>query len=213
MIIRKKRVIGSNYVVGRQGVNMNKKKSKAIARAIMVFALVFATVMTFALTSCGNSDDKAIRDEITKQLDGIKSLDDTAVNNLLGDSINSLGLSSLGIDNGDFTKAWLTGFDYSVDNITINGNSATVSLTLTCKSINDIVATYQSELTDFANSGGAANMTADEAAQKSGQMFMDAVNSTPAKTTSIDLPCTKTGNVWMLGTSNNNELGKAFIGE
>ena len=83
--------------------------------------------------SGGASDEEAIRASLASELDSIKNIDDAFVNEF-SESIDMSQLSVYGIDGVEFMKSYLSGFDYAIDSINVDGDSATAQITLTCKS-------------------------------------------------------------------------------
>ncbi|MCL2826377.1 MAG: hypothetical protein FWD72_03120 [Eggerthellaceae bacterium] len=186
------------------------KRTKTIRRAIAVCALVLAAVASLAMAACGQSDEQVIRDGVTKDLESVKQVDQSVLDDFTNSLTGTFDFTTYGITAEDFFKAWLSGFDYSVDTVTVNGSDATVSVTITCKSMTAIMSAWQTAVLDWANTNEAQSMTQDQINQKAGSMLMDAANSTSTQTTSINLPYTKNGNTWEPGSNFDNELGKAI---
>ena len=114
-----------------------KLKSRS---TIQGFIVTLATLLALSigmvgLASCssGTRDEDAIRASLSSELDSIKNIDDAFVNEF-SESIDMSQLSVYGIDGVEFMKSYLSGFDYTIDSINVDGDSATAQITLTCKS-------------------------------------------------------------------------------
>ena len=114
-----------------------KSKSRSSIQGFLVAltALLTLSIGMVGLAGCsgGTSDEDAIRASLASELDSIKNIDDAFVNEF-SESIDMSQLSVYGIDGVEFMKSYLSGFDYAIDSINVDGDSATAQITLTCKS-------------------------------------------------------------------------------
>jgi len=192
---------------------MDTTKPKVVQKIVLAVVLALTSALSLTFFACGgNSDEQVIRDGITNELESIKQLDDDAMDQILGSAASGADLEQYGITDEEFIRAWLSGFDYSVDDVTVNGNNATVDVTITCKSMSGIMVTFQNGITDFASGDEAATMTQDELDTQTGTILLDSANDTATQTTSISLPYVKNGNTWEPGAAFNTELSKALVG-
>jgi len=192
---------------------MDTTKPKVVQKIVMAVVLALTSALSLAFFACSsNSDEQVIRDGITSELESIKQLDDDAMDQILGSAASSADFAQFGITDEEFVRSWLTGFDYSVDDVTVNGNNATVDVTITCKPMSGIMVTFQNDITDFASSDEAATMTQDELNNQTGTILLDSVDDTSTATTSVSLPYVKNGNTWEPGSAFNTELSKVLIG-
>lgn len=154
-------------------MSMKKKAAALVAAAAMVFSLA-------ALAACGPDNEKLIRDGVTAELEGVKALDDTTMSQLT-DSSGVAQMEEYGISPEDFLRSYLNGFDYSLGEVVVNGDKATVQVTLTCKDFAD----YQTKLEEAAAAlAGDESITMDNVNEKIGGIVMSTLDEVPA--TQID---------------------------
>ena len=113
---------------------------------------VLALSVGLVLGACsGPSPEEAIREDLTANLDRVKELDDATVEELVG-SMGTLGLETYGIEASDVVRSLLDGFDYTIDDITVDdeGTSAVASVSVTCKSASDFTERINQAATDLA---------------------------------------------------------------
>ena len=151
---------------------MFKKAVLACATAVL---LAFGAT---ALAGCGGqSAEDLIRDNLSAEFDQVKNLDEEFLNEVTADASTS-GLEEFGIDAVELMKAYFGGFDYVIDDVTVDGDTATATVTLTCKSFDD----YMNAITDVADFGAA---------------IIEAVNAIePVQIDPIEIPYEKVDNTW-----------------
>ena len=82
-------------------------------------------------------------------------------------------------------KAYFGGFDYVIDDVTVDGDTATATVTLTCKSFDD----YMNAVTDVAMSASSDTDL--------GAAIIEAVNAIePVQIDPIEIPYEKVDNTW-----------------
>lgn len=134
------------------------------------------------LTSCGQDNEKLIRDSLTEELDDIKNLDPAYLEELTSDP-NVSQLESFGIDPEEFVTSYLTGFDYRIDDVTVNGDTATATVVLTTKSFSQFNDALNDATTDLLNDESIYSMSMDEIYQVIGQTVMDVLDGLPTNET------------------------------
>lgn len=114
---------------------MRKKFAPAaVAAALLAFAIALAGC------SSGPSDEEVIRQGVSEELAAIKAGDDELISSVEEDAGEDL--KTLGIDARDFMSAYLDGFDYSVGDVKVDGDSATVHLSITCRSMGEATEAF-----------------------------------------------------------------------
>ncbi|MFR1167807.1 MAG: hypothetical protein ACLSDQ_09590 [Adlercreutzia equolifaciens] len=78
-----------------------------------------------------------------------------------------------GIDGVEFMKSYLSGFDYTIDSINVDGDSATAQITLTCKSYTGYLQALQTAVDEVtADPDALAALSNDEINQKIGEIVI-----------------------------------------
>lgn len=74
-----------------------------------------------ALVGCGGqSDEDVIREGIATDLDAVKNLDEDFLAEIVA-STSSSDLEEVGIDATELMKAYFGGFDYTIEDVTVDG--------------------------------------------------------------------------------------------
>ena len=177
---------------------------------------VLALSVGLVLGACsGPSPEEAIREDLTANLDRVKELDDATVEELVG-SMGTLGLETYGIEASDVVRSLLDGFDYTIDDITVDdeGTSAVASVSVTCKSASDFTERINQAATDLAtelmNDPSGLELLSDEDALNAriGEVVMETLDEVELQQTSIEIDYSKTDDGWT--ASDASELVQIF---
>lgn len=177
---------------------------------------VLALSVGLVLGACsGPSPEEAIREDLTANLDRVKELDDATVEELVG-SMGTLGLETYGIEASDVVRSLLDGFDYTIDDITVDdeGTSAVASVSVTCKSASDFTERINQAATDLAtelmNDPSGLELLSDEDALNAriGEVVMATLDEVELQQTSIEIDYSKTDDGWT--ASDASELAQIF---
>lgn len=182
---------------------------------VALAAGVAALVMALTLVGCGPSDEEAIKKAVDSEMGVIVNPDEETVNALAEEaSAGSDGaLSTMGIDSTELVKSWIDGFAYEVGEITVNGDTATAAVNVTCKQLGPVLTTWQTNFETNAQSKGFTTM--DEIYAYAGQTIMEELNAAQQTTTAVTLELEKDGSNWVVsqGSANETALMNAMIGE
>ncbi len=164
------------------------------------FAATFLAVALLAfgglaLTGCQNNED-VVREGVAAELDKLKTLDDETLE-LLASEAGADDLATYGIDAKEFISSYLAGFDYRIDSVTVDGDNATATVVLTCKSFSQYEQGIQDASASLASDESILDMSADELNQKIGETVMSVIDDIPtAETDPIDLTFTLQDKTW-----------------
>lgn len=177
---------------------------------------VLALSVGLVLGACsGPSPEEVIREDLTANLDRVKELDDATVEELVG-SMGTIGLETYGIEASDVVRSLLDGFDYTIDDITVDdeGTSAVASVSVTCKSASDFTERINQAATDLAtelmNDPSGLELLSDEEALNAriGEVVMETLDEVELQQTSIEIDYSKTDDGWT--ASDASELAQIF---
>lgn len=177
---------------------------------------VLALSVGLVLGACsGPNPEEAIREDLTANLDRVKELDDATVEELVG-SMGTIGLETYGIEASDVVRSLLDGFDYTIDDITVDdeGTSAVASVSVTCKSASDFTERINQAATDLAaelmNDPSGLELLSDEEALNAriGEVVMETLDEVELQQTSIEIDYSKTDDGWT--ASDASELAQIF---
>lgn len=177
---------------------------------------VLALSVGLVLGACsGPSPEEVIREDLTANLDRVKELDDATVEELVS-SMGTIGLETYGIEASDVVRSLLDGFDYTIDDITVDdeGASAVASVSVTCKSASDFTERINQAATDLAtelmNDPSGLELLSDEEALNAriGEVVMETLDEVELQQTSIEIDYSKTDDGWT--ASDASELAQIF---
>ena len=170
---------------------MKKLKTGALATLI---ACAMAACLGLVACSSGPTDEEVIKEGIASELDPIKNLDDATLDEILSEAGSEFAMLSKTL-----VKSYLDGFDYTIDSVEVDGDSAKATLTATCKSFTDastkaeeLAEAFGEQMTDEQ----LASMTQDDITAKIGEITMQAIDETQAIDMPLVLTFTKNDNEW-----------------
>ena len=164
--------------------------------ATTFFASILLAMGAMALVGCGQNDEEIIRDGVSAELDKLKNLDEETLN-LLASEAGADDLSSYGIDAKEFVSSYLAGFDYRIESVNVDGDNATATVVLTCKSFSQYTNSLEEAVTTLAEDESIQSMSTDEQNMKFGETIMSSLNELSAVETSpIELAFAREGNSW-----------------
>ena len=164
---------------------------------------VLGLVIVVGATGCASSDEELIRATITKSMDLLKNPTEETLSPYLEDSqFDMSSLEKYGIDPYEFLSHCFAKFDYSVDEVRIDGKEATASLTLTNVDLGTAAQTAAVEITsnlDEYNELLASENAEQEIMKVFMQRFYELVDSTEETVdSSAELTFTKDGDEWVV---------------
>lgn len=190
-----------------QKISQGSKKLLAIVLA--------ATMMCFGalvLSSCGKSDEEVVREGVARELDMVKNKDPEFMESITDAALAS-EMDAYGIDANEFMTSYLEGFDYTIDDVTVDGSNATATVTITCKTLSDIYEQVLGSAEEAANSTDTSSLSEDEANQMVGQIMMDSVAQVQATIQApVELTFTLNGNTWEPTAAAESALQTALFG-
>ena len=176
-----------------------------------VAAALLALAIALAGCSSGPSDEDVIRQGVSEELAAIKAVDDEFISSVEEDAGEDL--KTLGIDARDFMSAYLDGFDYSVGNVKVDCDSATVHLSITCRSMGEATEAFMGAYGDAL--ADAKDLTDTDALYElAGKTLLESLSATQPKTVECDVQCQKDsdGN-WSYADGVSEQMTELFLSQ
>lgn len=173
---------------------MGKFGPKFVAIAMSVALALFSVA---GLSGCATeSAEDMITAAISGELDAYKNMEDSVMTDIAS-KVEEQGLQTLGIEGQDFATAILDGFDYSIDNVEVNGDTAVATITIVSKSYSGFEAEVQNIVQDMlSNSADFAGKSTEEVQAALGERVMAAFESIPVSTEQVQIEYKLEGNTW-----------------
>jgi uncharacterized lipoprotein YehR (DUF1307 family) len=186
-----------------------KKFNRALC-VICAFVLAFCLV---ALAGCADKSEETITNAITQQFDGYKNKD-AAVMTELEAAVETVGLDNMGIDAQEFAAVLLDGFDYSITGVTVDGTSATATISITSKDFSNLSSDLAEVAADvISNVGNYADLTQDEITAKVAAAAVEKMKSAPVTTKEgCTINYTLEDDTWVVDESTSDSLSDIILG-
>ncbi|WP_455137349.1 hypothetical protein [Thermophilibacter sp.] len=187
-----------------------KKRSLRVLVCSLVAVLAVACGLAVTACSSGPSDEELIRQDLTANLDEIKNADDSAIQDLLASEDTSM-FEQLGVDPTEFISSMLDGFDYTIDSVTVDGDTATASVSVTCKSMTTMQTDAMNAVYALADDPSAvADMSEDELMQLAGQAMMEAIKNSETHESTYEFTYEKVDGTWTIQDSGDDFMNAVF---
>lgn len=188
------------------------QRALALPRTIGIIAAICCLMLAgmFA-TSCGPDHEQAIRDALTQELDTIKNLDESFVNEIASQEGIS-DLQEFGIDPNEFITAYLSGFDYTIDEIAVDDETANATVTLSVKSFNEFNNSLSSALEGLLADESLASLSEEDLYARVGQTVMDTINGMqPRQIEPLTITYTLVDNQWTPTAESQTAIDNALM--
>lgn len=188
-----------------------EKSNVWIKRVLLGFLVVaLACTLGTTLVGCGASEEDKVKEAISTELDLVKNNDAATIEELEGSF--SSQFSQLGIESNDFISSWLEGFDYSIDSVTIDGDSAEANVTITAKQLVPVLSAWQTDFEGYVAEN--ASLGYSELMKQAGSSFMEDLNAAEPTTSTVTLPLQKSSDgTWTLTSEASTEFSNVIVGD
>ncbi len=184
----------------------------ALRNALRPFAmLALAAALGCGLIGCAPAPEEAIRASLSEKLDDIKGLDEGFLRELQADmDIDRFG--EYGIDGLEFMKAYLEGFDYSIDSVEVADGTATATVTLTCKSFSQYRERLAAAAQELIAGDALSTMGNDEINAAYGKLITERLQGIEsAPTQSFAVTYELDGDAWEPTTALEHQISSAIL--
>ena len=168
-------------------------KNKALVRlicAILVMGMVF-------MTSCNSETKKAIKNDLSAQLDSFKSSGSEELAGVL--QANDASLKAFDINYNEFAQDILNGFTYSIGAIKVKSGaeSATAEIKITSKTPLTVLTALVYNLPNAAAGVSEDVLSSEDKLYKFiGEQLVAAVKNAETDKTTLTVTCSKIDNKW-----------------
>lgn len=192
-----------------------KFKSRILTQVVYTVLAAVLGIGLLSLVGCGSSqqsDEELVRSSLSSELDSIKNLDEKFVNEI-SEAVDMSRLSLYGIDGMEFMRSYLEGFDYSIDSVTVDGETAQAQLTLTCKSYTGYQKALQAAVDNItANPDEIAGLSNDDINKKIGEIVIQSLDGVELKPTEpVTINYTKVDDTWEAASSTSGDIAAALM--
>jgi hypothetical protein len=165
---------------------------------LFALAALLGLAMLLTTTGCLGGDEGVIRSGLESEFNELKNPSSDTWADVAGEMPT------------DVINAWLGGFNYEIGEITVNGDTASATVTFTNKQLMPVVLSTQArmETEDFSSLE-----TTEEIQAKSTEILLEELQKSQAKTTEVVIECEKTGNLWSVSSAGQAALTNALLGE
>lgn len=180
-----------------QFVSGERMKKRLFAIPLMAVAAMCMVV----LAACGGpSVEELIREDLTAEFNSVLEMDPAEFVSDVSAS-DAAAMQEMGVEPEEFAAAYLDGIDYSIGDITVDGDTATAQVVFTCKSMTTIMEAFEPLADDFLATADVSSMTQEEGMQKMGELIMQATTEAAPEDHDLEFTYTKDGNAWSIDQS------------
>lgn len=190
-------------------------KKLTLKTLVCTLCASLALVGGLVLTGCsGTNPEEAIRQDITTNFDEIKNLDDAAMEEF-AEELGDTGLESYGIETTELLTSMLDGFDYSIESVTVDGDTAVAEVSVTAKSMGELMNMDADAMTEALmedlTSGALDANDGDAISAWAGAYVMNLVDAIEPSDKTVTLTYINGDDGWELDESSNSEIEQIFI--
>ena len=190
---------------------------KGFIAALMSAVLVFSLGM-MAGCSTPQDQEQLIRTSLAEELDQLKNADEDIMEELVSSIETGVGasnlaqLESMGLSSQSIVESMLEGFDYTINDVTVNGNDAVAEVSVKAKNFSTFMTDLSEVITELTVSPTAlAGMSQDEILTYVGEKVKEVLANLPLVDSMIDLDFEKEGNTWEPTAAATSALSSVFF--
>ena len=188
-----------------------------VARLLLVASLVCALPLLASCTQPSSSSDaSAVASAIDDALTPLQNLDADGVRSTIENTLSEVdlsGLESLGSGAANIIAATFDGFDFSVSEIKVTGDTATATLVISCKNPADIASSVGNAVRSAASDVSIDTLSTDKLQSLIGDMLVQAIDNTPVTTYDpITVTLHKSNGKWELDDSSRQSITNVILG-
>ncbi len=169
-------------------------------KRLMGIATAFALGCAVLLAGCGGpSAEELIREDVVSFFDTFVHQEGESYDEFVESFRASAGLDEIGVDDDEFLDSYLDGFAYNIDDLTVDGDTATVTITLNCKKMEDTLVLIEEKTAAlYEDPEQLQDMTDDEINAMIGEMILTSLDETELSETTFSVTYTKLEEGWSI---------------
>ncbi len=178
----------------------------------LLFSMMLVCMLALGcFTGCAKSDVEVIYDAISEKLDCIKNLEGETIEEIEND-LDTNFLNAYGISGDEFLQSYFDNFDYVINDIVVDNDTAQATVTLTCKSFSAFQEILNESVAEFDTNDRIWSMSEEELTAYLGDLIMESINSTKVTTTNlVIIDYTKVDNVWESTEESSSTIVNAIL--
>lgn len=190
---------------------MRNRIARIIGRSLLV-TLVAACGIALAACSQTPDPEQVVRDQITSALDQVRNLDDATIDEVM-EAMDTSALEPYGVDGTELVKSLFDGFDYSIESVTVDGDTAVAEVSVTAKNATSLYGEIESLSLDLMNDPSILEIATDEQAlnQRVGELVMQAMDDIQPETKTIELNFSQVDGDWEMDLASGAVLSQIFV--
>ncbi len=164
------------------------------------------------LCACGPSDEEIITQKLTTEFESIKTLDSSLVDQISSDT-NLQTLTEFGVTPQAFVSSFLTGFDYRIESISVDGDTASATVVFICKDYSAFNTALAEAYGTLVADGYLTTLSQEETNIAYGETLIATMNAIqPTESTPFTITFEQVDKVWMPSESADLAISQALIG-
>lgn len=154
-----------------------KKALAACLCAVVALCLV-------VLPGCGGkSEEQQIREALSAELDQLKTRSGDEYDEAISELEPELAeLEEFGISAEDLIDKVFADFDYKIDSVEVDGDSAKVGASITSRDFSDFSDRFTTAIEDFVADAGNQNLSEEEVSAKMGELILQVMDESETST-------------------------------
>ena len=183
-----------------------KQGKRLVVCALLALVCAFGVI---GLAGCANAEQE-VRAQVESELNAVKDLSDETIEGFVGaiSSDDAAIFDSVGLDPHNLVRAYFDGFDYAIDSVAVDGDTAQVTVTLTCKTSENLNAAMQAALEnfDYLSIVSTGDLT------PIGDALVDAVQAVgPVQTDPVTVTYTRVDGAWVADESAQDAIAAVMM--
>ena len=185
---------------------MNLKK-----RTLVLVLVALAAACLLVLPSCSAFSPKdKVNDQMTELLDAVKDGSSSQLG-ALAECLDSEEVEGYGVSEKDLLNAYLEGFDYSIQDVTVNNGEAEVDVVFTVKKYSEFIDAFSETAYEIPLQDGSEDLSDEELYAQFGEAILETLSSTSTgQTEAITFNFSKSDGEWQ-PVDFENTLASALV--